>query len=41
MWVKMRRVSEVRYDVQLPDELFDPLKLPSASRHPIWAGSSE
>ncbi len=31
------RVSEVRYDAAIPDELFDPQKLPEASKHPLWA----
>jgi outer membrane lipoprotein-sorting protein len=31
------RVSNVRYDATIPDELFDPQKLPEASKHPLWA----
>jgi hypothetical protein len=34
------RVSEVRYDATIPDELFDAQKLPEASKHPLWAPSS-
>jgi hypothetical protein len=34
------RVSEVRYDTAISDELFDPLKLPEASKHPLWASTS-
>ena len=30
------RVSKVRYDAAIPDELFDPQKLPQASKHPLW-----
>jgi len=30
------RVSQVRYDATIPDELFDPEKLPQASKHPLW-----
>jgi hypothetical protein len=30
------RVSQVRYDATIPDELFDPQKLPQASKHPLW-----
>lgn len=30
------RVSKVRYDAAIPDELFDPEKLPQASKHPLW-----
>jgi hypothetical protein len=31
------RVSEVRYDAAIPDELFDAQTLPEASKHPLWA----
>jgi len=34
------RVSEVRYDAAVPDELFDAQKLREASKHPLWAPSS-
>ena len=34
------RVSEVRYDAAIPDELFDAQKLPEASKLPVWAPSS-
>jgi hypothetical protein len=30
------RVSDVRYDVDVPDALFDPLKLPTVTSAPIW-----
>ncbi len=30
------RVSEVRYDAPVPDELFDPQKLSAVSKHPFW-----
>jgi outer membrane lipoprotein-sorting protein len=30
------RVSDVRYDATIPDELFDPQKLREASTHPLW-----
>lgn len=30
------RVSEVRYDATIPDDLFDPQRLPQASKHPLW-----
>jgi hypothetical protein len=30
------RVSKVRYDAVIPDELFDPQKLPQVSKHPLW-----
>jgi len=30
------RVSEVRYDAAIPDDLFDPQRLPQASKHPLW-----
>lgn len=33
------RVSEVRYDAPVPDELFDAHKLPEASKHPLWVPS--
>jgi len=32
------RVSDVRYDVEVPDALFDPvLKLSTAASSPVWA----
>jgi hypothetical protein len=34
------RVSPVRYDATIPDDLFDPQRLPQASQHPLWAPSS-
>ncbi len=34
------RVSQVRYDAAVPDELFEPEKLPDASKHPLWVPSS-
>jgi outer membrane lipoprotein-sorting protein len=30
------RVSKVRYDAVIPDDLFDPQKLPQVSKHPLW-----
>ena len=30
------RVSEVGYDATIPDDLFDPQRLPQASKHPLW-----
>lgn len=30
------RVSDVRYDAKIPDELFDPTYLPKAASHPVW-----
>jgi len=30
------RVSRVRYDAAIPDELFDPQKLPGTSKNPLW-----
>lgn len=30
------RVSEVRYDVQIPDALFDPDRLPEVAHDPLW-----
>jgi hypothetical protein len=33
------RVSEVRYDATIPDDLFDPQKLPQASKHPLWTST--
>jgi hypothetical protein len=29
-------VSEVRYDVDVPDAIFDPLKLGQLADHPLW-----
>jgi outer membrane lipoprotein-sorting protein len=34
------KVRQVRYDVQIPDDLFDPLRLPMVVNHPVWAPSS-
>jgi hypothetical protein len=34
------RVSDVRYNVEVPDALFDPMKLPTAASSPVWQGSS-
>jgi outer membrane lipoprotein-sorting protein len=34
------RVSDVSYDVELPDALFDPLKLPTAANSPVWQSAS-
>jgi outer membrane lipoprotein-sorting protein len=34
------RISEVRYDVEVPDDLFDPGKLPAAANSPVWQGAS-
>ena len=33
------RISAVSYDVKLPDDLFDPLKLPAAADSPAWQTS--
>lgn len=33
------RISDVRYDAAIPDELFDPQRLPEASKQPLWAMS--
>jgi len=33
------RVSDVRYDVEVPDALFDPLALPMAAGSPVWQSS--
>jgi len=30
------QVSEVQYDVQVPDNLFDPARLSAISEHPLW-----
>ena len=30
------RVSNVRYDAKVPDDLFDPKDLPKATSHPLW-----
>jgi hypothetical protein len=32
------RVSEVRYDIDLPEELFVPERLPRAVASPLWQG---
>ena len=34
------RVSDVRYDVEIPDALFDPLKLSTAAGSPVWQSST-
>ncbi len=34
------RVSEVRYNVAVPDALFDPATLPTAASSPAWQNSS-
>jgi hypothetical protein len=34
------RVSRVRYDAAIPDELFDPDRLPQASKHPLWTSTA-
>jgi hypothetical protein len=33
-------VSHVRYDAQIPDDLFDPRRLPVVVNHPVWAPPS-
>jgi outer membrane lipoprotein-sorting protein len=33
------RVRDVRYDVEVPDALFDPVKLSTAASSPVWQGS--
>jgi hypothetical protein len=35
------RVSEVRYDGSLPDELFDPRRLSQAAAAPVWQSMSQ
>jgi outer membrane lipoprotein-sorting protein len=35
------QVSEVQYDVKIPDDLFDPARLPSISEHPVWPKSKK
>ena len=32
----MQQIDNVKYDVELPDALFDPMKLPIAADSPIW-----
>lgn len=34
------RVSDVRYNVEVPDILFDPVKLPMAASSPVWQSSN-
>lgn len=34
------RISHVRYDVTIPDDLFDPAGLPKVVDHPFWASSA-
>jgi outer membrane lipoprotein-sorting protein len=34
------RVSDVRYNVEVPDALFDPLKLSTAANAPVWQTAS-
>jgi len=34
-------VSEVRYDVDVPDAVFDPLKLGQLADHPLWQGAAK
>jgi outer membrane lipoprotein-sorting protein len=33
------RVSDIRYDVEVPDALFDPVKLSTAVSSPVWQSS--
>jgi len=33
-------VSDVRYNVEVPDALFDPIKLPTAASSPVWQSSN-
>jgi outer membrane lipoprotein-sorting protein len=33
------RVSDVRYNVEVPDALFDPMQLPTAASSPAWQSS--
>jgi len=34
------KVSAVRYDATIPDELFDPDKLPQVVSHPLWSAAT-
>jgi len=34
------RVSGVRYDTPVPDDLFDPQRLPVVSKHPLWRSTA-
>jgi hypothetical protein len=34
------RVSDVRYDVEVPDALFDPMKPPTAATSPVWQSAN-
>ena len=34
-----QRISNVSYDVNIPDALFDPMKLPIAADSPVWPSS--
>lgn len=34
------RVSDVRYNVEVPDALFDPMKLPTAAGSPVWQSAN-
>jgi hypothetical protein len=34
------RVSGVQYDVSVPDDLFDPQRLPLVSKHPRWSSTA-
>ena len=34
------RVSNVRYNATIPDDLFDPHRLPQASEHPLWTSTA-
>jgi hypothetical protein len=34
------RVSDVRYNVEIPDAMFDPVKLPTAANSPVWQSSN-
>jgi Outer membrane lipoprotein-sorting protein len=33
------QMSNVRYDIDVPDALFDPVKLPTAASSPAWQNS--
>ncbi|MBI3798500.1 MAG: outer membrane lipoprotein-sorting protein [Deltaproteobacteria bacterium] len=35
----MQQIDNVKYDVELPDALFDPMKLPVAADSPLWQSS--
>jgi hypothetical protein len=35
------RVSEVGCDATIPDDLFDPQRLPQASKHPLWTPAAQ